>query len=201
LAGNAIKTPFTESINRFGAKKANDALQLEGKELPASVVSFADNMVTASFQVTGYGALPAVTVGVAMSRYVRLPIQAGDKGILRAADAVLGGITGLGTGIAGPAKPGNLGALIFEPVSNTAWPDPIDPNAVEIGGPNGVVMKLENSPTSTCSIIANSSGITLRFGAHSIVINSSGVTIDGKAFLPHSHSGVTTGAGTTGPVV
>lgn len=199
MSGNALKTPYVSNINRFAAKKVNDGLQLDGKDLPASVVSYSGGQLVASFQVQGYGTLPQVTVGVAQSRYVRLPLQAGDKGILRSADAVLGGITGLGTGTAGTAKPANLGALIFEPTSSTSWPAMVDANAVEIGGPNGAVIKLVGQASP--SIVINSSAITLTFGAHSIVINPSGITLDGKAWLTHTHSGVTTGSGNTGGVV
>lgn len=195
---NALKTPFTTNIQKFGAKKTNDALQLEGKELPAAIESTANNMVTASFQVTGYGALPQVTVGVAMSRYVRVPLRTGDTGVLRAADAVLGGITGQGTGTASNVKPGNLGALVFEHVSNTSWPALVDQQAVQVSAPHGFVLQTDDQ---TCSIIGNQSGLTLTFGGHTIVINSTGVIIDGKTFLIHEHSGVTIGTGVTGPVV
>lgn len=49
-------------------------------------------------------------------------------------------------------------------------------------------------------VIGTATSLTLSFGAKTIVINSSGVTIEGKLFLTHTHSGVTTGGGTSGPV-
>lgn len=198
MAGNALKTPLTYNINKFTQKKTNDALQLEGKELPAAIESTANNMVTASFQVTGYGALPQVTVGVAMSRYVRVPLRNGDKGVLRAADAVLGGVTGQGTGVASNVKPGNLGALVFEHVSNTDWPAVVDPLALELAAPHGIVAKTFDG---TAELILNQSGLNITFGGHSFVINSTGIFLDGKRWDIHEHSGVTTGAGVTGPVV
>lgn len=42
--------------------------------------------------------------------------------------------------------------------------------------------------------------ITLTVGAHALIINTSGITIDGKPFLTHTHTGVQTGTGVSGPV-
>ena len=57
------------------------------------------------------------------------------------------------------------------------------------------------------SVTVSSSGIEAVNGSNSMLVNSSGVTIDGtttiesRDFLAHTHSGVTTGSGTTGGVV
>jgi len=43
--------------------------------------------------------------------------------------------------------------------------------------------------------------ISMTVGAHNITINSTGVHIDGKIFLTHQHTGVTTGGGNSGGVL
>ena len=48
--------------------------------------------------------------------------------------------------------------------------------------------------------ISASNTLTLKVGGVDIVIDSSGVKIQGKLFLPHAHSGVSTGISDTGPV-
>jgi len=68
--------------------------------------------------------LPQVTVPIAMSQYVRLPINVGDTGICVAADVRLGAITGANTFGSGQTTlnaPANLSALVFVPLSNKSW--------------------------------------------------------------------------------
>lgn len=45
------------------------------------------------------------------------------------------------------------------------------------------------------------SQISMTVGAHSVVVSTSAVTIDGKVFLTHQHTGVSTGSGDSGGVL
>lgn len=93
--------------------------------------------------------------------------------------------------------PGNLAALVFVPISNKNAP-PIDPNAAQIQGPNGVILQTADGISS---IVINESGITLTFGSKIVQLNSSGLTIDGILFETHVHGGVTSGSSPTlGPM-
>jgi hypothetical protein len=118
-------------------------------------------------------------------------------GVAFPASVYIGGVSGLGGGVATMALQGNLSCLVWFPIGNKAF-SAVDPQAVTIYGPNGVVLRDSNSEAS---IALTPTGISLNCGGHSIVINSTGVTIDGKVFLTHEHSGVQTGTGDTGPVV
>ena len=71
------------------------------------------------------------------SEYIRLPIQVGDKGWVKAADAYLGGVSGLGGGVASLVRQGNLAALVFAPIGNTNFATVSNANAVTIYGVNG----------------------------------------------------------------
>jgi hypothetical protein len=137
-----------------------------------------------------------------------LPIRVGDQGVTMTADVYLGGISGLGGGAAGLSRPGNLTALIFQPVANAAWlPPGGDPNMRVIQGPDGV--QIQDLAGKVIGTFSKSNGITLSFGGNSIVINSSGITINGqgnttiesRVFLNHEHKGVQTGGGVTQGVV
>lgn len=214
MANNAQKTPLTRTLNRLAQKHALDAIALTGKSLPCTVAAVSGSIVTVNFEVTSVYTLPQVTMPLFGPEYIRYPIQKGDKGYAMAADAYLGGMSGLGGGAADLSLPANLSALVFMPIGNKIWSE-VDPNAVTIYGPNGVVARDTQSAT-VCTLtptgwtldvsngsaaVTASASISFSAGGHSIVISSDGVVIDGVAFLPHTHSGVTTGSGDSGPVV
>lgn len=203
MSGNALKTPFIRSLNRAAQKRALDAIQTLGKALPASVIAVSGSIVTVKFELSGPYTLPQVTCPMFGPEYIRYPTQVGDKGVVFPADAYLGGITGLGGGIADLTIPANLSALVFFPVANKGWSASDDPNAVVIYGPDGAIVR---NTANTASIKLASSGITLSdshgniiaMGSSGIKFTSGGVTVGATT---HDHSGVQTGAGTSGPPV
>ena len=113
---------------------------------------------------------------IAESRYVRLPVKVGDQGIAVAASVRIGGITGLGTGLAPLAPASNLGALVFLPVSNTAWTT-LDPNAVVISASNGAIIRTDDGKAVVT--IADDK-ITVAYQTINFVIDGSKVTINGN---------------------
>lgn len=200
MSDNSRKTPLASSLNRFARKTINDAYQLTGKALPASIVSADQGIVTVKFEVTaGSTPLPNVTIAIAESQYNRLPLQPGDNGVVVPADVLLGGITGLGSGTPSLySQAANLGALVFLPTANAGWAD-VDGTKTFTAGPNGAI--IQDLSGAAIINVDKTNGIKLSFGGHSIEIKSDNVYIDGKPFLPHSHSGVMTGGSDTGPVV
>lgn len=196
MADNYLKTPLGTSLNRLSVSRAQDAIKLTGRALPARLVSRVGMIVTVAFEVTSNYTLPEVTIPLAGSEYAREPLQVGCQGVVIPADVYLGGISGLGGGTAGLAQPGNLTALVFQPVGNTAFQS-VDPDVYTIYGPAGVTLR---DSTAASLIELTPTSITLSVGGHSIIINSSGVTIDGKVFLAHEHTGVATGSNNTGGV-
>lgn len=203
MAGNAQKTPLTRSLNQFAEQKVRDAIQLLGKALPASVVEVDGSIVTIKFEVQSDFTLPNIQVPMFGPEYIRYPIQAGCKGVVFPADARLGGITGLGSGVADLSMPGNLSALVFFPVANTGWSETPDPDKLVLYGPDGVIIQ---TPTGTIKIDLSSGGIEI---TGDIVINgnvtlngdltaSGDVVAEGTSLHTHTHGGVTTGGGTTG---
>lgn len=138
---NAQKTPFARSLNRFAEQKAAEAIQLTGRALPCSVVSVSGSIVTVKFEVDSKPfTLPNVTVPVGTPEYVRLPIQAGDKGVVLSSDAYLGGVSGLGGGTADLSIRANLSCLVFFPISNKGWSAAVDANALCLYGPDGTII-------------------------------------------------------------
>lgn len=180
MADNSFKTPFGRTINQLAETKALQAIQQLGKALPCSVVAVSGSIVTVKFEMNGPYTLPNVTMPMFGPEYVRYPIQVGDKGVTLPADAYLGGMSGLGGGVAGVTLPTNLSALVWLPISNQAW-FAVDPNAVTIYGPNGVVLQ-DTDATST--LILTPSGIamvgdttiTMTVGSNVIAMTASEVT-------------------------
>jgi len=175
MSNEGQKTPLALSLNNFAQKKIMDAVQLLGKGLPASVVSVSGSIVTVKFEIQSGFTLPQVTIPLFGPEYVRYPIQDGCKGVVVPMDARIGGVSGLGTGTADLSIPANLSALVFLPIANTAWTS-VDPNAVTLYGPNGVVIR---DTGSGAVITLTPSGINCVVGGNSLLINSSGTTVTG----------------------
>jgi len=171
----AIKKQLALTLTRMVDGRAADSQQIEGQALPCSVVAVNGAVVTIAFEVSANGqTLPQVTCPIAESFYVRLPIQVGDKGYALPARARMGGISGLGTGLAPLVVPSNLGALVFHPVGNASWAT-IDPNAVVINAPNGAVLR----DFGGNSIVTIDSGkVKVQQGSTTIVISGGDITIN-----------------------
>lgn len=166
MTGNVQKTPLVSTLNRFAEGKAIDETQQLGKSLPCSVVTVVSSgVVVVKFEVqsSDLGAtLPNVMVPVAWPEYIRYPVQVGDKGMCVTADAYLGGVSGLGGGVAGLVQQGNLAALAFQPLGNKAWTPTTDPNAVVIYGVQGQgVTLLSDLGGQTVKLVLTSTGITI----------------------------------------
>jgi len=156
------KTPFAVSISNLLDTKLGQNQQAFGFQLPCRVTAVNGAIVTVNFEIDtgGLFTFPPVTCPIAESTYVRLPVQVGDFGVCMAADARLGGVTGLGQGLAPLELPFNLGALVYVP--------------------NGVVLRDTNSAT-TITLVP--SGVTIIRGNTEMVINDTGVTITGNLLV------------------
>ncbi len=215
MAENSDKLWLQDSLNKLAIGRAATEIFNTGRSLPCRVESVSGALVTVSFQINASPlTLPQITIPKAESNWIRMPTQVGDLGVTMPADAYLGGISGLGGGTADLTPVGNLSALVFVPVSNSSS-NPIDPNAAQLQGPNGAIVRTTSGTES--QIVTNDSGTTITFGSNSITLNgsevsftaggktvtlnSSGFTIDGILFDTHTHGGVSTGSSfTTGPV-
>jgi hypothetical protein len=185
MSNNSLKTPLSKSLPELTQKKILDAMHLTGKSLPCHVISVDGAIVTVAFDVSSDFTLPQVTVPLFGPEYIRYPIQSGDKGAVIAFDARLGGNSGLGSGVPDLSQPANLTALVFLPFGNTEWAS-VDPDAVTIYGPNGVVLRDTGSnctfvltPT-TITIVAPDS-YTVTSGTTQFQLTPSGWSLNGPA--------------------
>lgn len=224
---SAQKTPLSWSLPALVDKKIREYIGQLGSSLPGHVLAVNGAIVTVAFDVTPGVLLPQVTLPLAGPEYVRMPIRAasddyaGDLGVCMPINAYIGATSGLGTASQTSLAQANLSNLVWFPIGNKNWSE-VDPNAVTLYGPNGVVTRDTESKSVTtltpdgittttqgtydvtsnddASISADTS-LTLTGGGHSIVISDAGVEIDGVLFLPHTHSLVQTGGDDSGPVV
>jgi phage gp45-like len=196
------KTPFAVSISDYVQSKLEQNRQNFGWQLPCRVIAVNGAIVTVNFEIDtgGQYTFPPVTCPIAQSIYVRLPVQIGDLGMCISADARLGGITGLGVkGALSPlGLPFNLGALVYVPLGANDWSS-VDPNAVNINAPNGVVIRDTNNQ---CTITLTPSGVTIVRGSTQVIINDTGITMYGNLLVHGSITGdngfhITGGTGAT----
>ena len=189
MADNFQKTPLTQSVNAAAMNRAGDATQAQGKSLPCTVVKVVSSgIVTVAFQVQGNQTLANVTMPVTWSEFTRIPVYVGMKGVARTADARLGGVSGLGGGVADFTLPGNLGALTFEPIGNTQWSVVDGDTLVFIGGPNGI--KIQDATNPAASVSCKDGTVTI---TGTLIIN-------GTPFLEYRATEVQTGSGISGPL-
>lgn len=173
----AQKTPFASTINNFTEKKIEDFQQTLGQILPCSVVSVDGAMVTVTFEVlSGQLTLPQVTCPIAEPEYIRLPIQPGDKGICMAASTRLGGVSGLGLGLAPLSSPSNLGGLVFMPIGNKNWFS-VNGQYLVMYGIDGVEITTKDLDVK---LTLNHSGITIDLNGGNLIVNNGNTTMNGN---------------------
>lgn len=184
MGNNFSKLWVQKNLNDLAINRAQQAIQNTGRALPCSVVAVNGALVTVNFEVNSSPwTLPRIIIPKAESPWVRMPTQVGDFGLTIPGDVSLAGVTGMGTGIADMARRGNLSTLVFLPLSNKNSP-PIDPNAAQIEGPNGAIIR---TTSGNASLTVNDDGITMSFGGKTVTLNGSGLTIDGVLFDTHTH--------------
>lgn len=198
---NAQKIPLTRTLPALAQAAALRLIQQYGEPLPGSVTSVSGPIITAQFNVQNANGqsinLPQVQMPIFGPEYIRYPVQVGDKGVAFPMPLYIGSVTGLG-----PDTPAQLGQLtgnlqlMWFPCGNKNWQPTSFPNYTVVYGVSGV--KIVDTATGTVVITVNASGITITGGNITIGPNT---TIDSRLFLAHTHSGVQTGAGVTGPVV
>jgi hypothetical protein len=182
--GNYQKTPIGGSLNRLARQNVGTAIQQLGKALPCSVVSIKGQAVKVKFEIASKYTLPQIVIPIATSKYDWLPLQAGDVGVTQPADAYLGGISGLGGGIADLTPPANLEALVFVPCAQASWSVP-DTNQRVVQGPTGVLLR---DTGNNCSINLTSTGVTITVGGNVIAtIDATGVHSETVTLHTHKH--------------
>ena len=194
-----LKTPLAVSLNEFSKSKFDDFLQSKGRALPCVITAVTGAIVTVKFEITGPFTLPQVKMPIAESVYGRMPIQVGDKGVALTGDVYLGGVSGLGGGVASFTQQSNLSTLIFFPIGSTAWPA-VDQNAYTLTGvgASGVVLR-SGDLSVTLTLTAN--GIAINLNGHSLTVTNGDVIADGISLKLHKHGGVQSGGGNTGPAI
>lgn len=144
MADNAQKTPIAQTLNRFADGKITSAAQLLGKSIPASAVSVdgTNTIVTVKLEVQGAPfKFPEITCPVYGPQWVRWPIQPGDPGVCFSSEYYLGGMSGLGGGVAGLNQMMNLGTLVWFPIGNANFNATDNAQAVVIYGPDGAIIR------------------------------------------------------------
>lgn len=215
------------AINQVAIQQALEVIQQTGLALPCRVTAISGSIVTVAFEVSSQWALPPVTLPKAEGPWIRSPTQIGDLGMTVPADVYLGGISGLGDGVATMATPGNLTALVWVPVASTSFPA-VNINAAYVCGPQGAV--IQDQAGNCILTVSNDGTITLSaktqiaLDAPTIALNgtvvqnagtgytgsvtlvgplhvTNDVTAETVSLTQHVHSGVQTGGGNTGAPV
>jgi hypothetical protein len=182
MTGNAQKTHYAREINKFAEQKALSAIQVTGKALPCHVVAVSGSIVTVRFDINSVFTLPDVTCPMSGPEYIRYPIQPGDQGVVLAIDYYLGGISGIGGGVATLTPQANLSALVFVPVSNTGantaknWPPVENPNAVVIYGPDGVIIR---SIDKHSKVTVGKTSVVVTVGTNNLTVDANNTRTSG----------------------
>lgn len=193
---------FQRSLNKQAANKARSAIAATGRALPCVVTAVFGSLVTVSFQVQSNNpyTLPELTLPKAESQWMRAPTQVGDAGITVPSDTSIGGINGAGAGVAQiNVAYGNLSALIFVPVSSSAFPVSPDANKVFVNGPAGAIL---SDAAQTASVTVSANLVTIKAGSSTWSFAPGALTMaSGVIAETHIHGGVQGGPSDTGPPI
>lgn len=187
--------------------RVKSLIQEQGWELPCTVVDVDDThgFVTIKFEIQNAPfILPTINIPVVGFQYIRFPIQVGDPGVTRRADADLTNISGFNSTQPSLSDAGNLSAILqFVPIMNAKFPAVANANILYIYGPEGVVIyDVEQNSVVTIS----PTQILLKYGDAEVKVSNDRVDINGtlyingNPYLGHQHSGVSTGGSNTGGV-
>lgn len=202
-----LKIPLFQSLEAVSRQRVQDAVQLAGKALPCSVSEVVSSgIVKVRFEVNATPwTLPEVTVPIGYPEYIRYPVQVGDKGVVRPADARLGGLSGLGSGTPTLDQPANLSALTFFWLGSSNWTAALDPTALEFYSPVGPV--IIRSADGMTKITVSNGGVVIDLGGpltvnsngHDVTVSGGGdVIADSISLKHHVHPGVQSGGDSTG---
>lgn len=136
MANNVQKTPYAQSLNKVGDRRASDAVAMLGKGLPCTVLEIVSpGIVVVNFEVEAAPfALPQVKMPVAKHGSVQYPIKKGDIGVALSADLRTGALTGLGGGNARMTDSvGTLAAMTFFWLGSLSE-QALDPDALCLNG-------------------------------------------------------------------
>ena len=156
-----IKLPLQSSLNRAATARAEEAIQNTGRALPCKVTAVEGSIVTVTFEANipyqqpdgtiAVYQLPPITLAKAESQWMRSPTQVGDFGLTLPADTFLGGISGIGTGVADTGVDyGNLSGtrLVWVPVAALSFASAPSPAQAYVNGPEGVFVS-DTAQTAT----------------------------------------------------
>jgi hypothetical protein len=156
-----LKLPLQSSLNRAATARAEEAIQNTGRALPCKVTAVEGSIVTVTFEANipyqqpdgtiAVYQLPPITLAKAESQWMRSPTQVGDFGLTLPADTFLGGISGIGTGVADTGVDyGNLSGtrLVWVPVAALSFDSAPSPEQAYVNGPEGVFVS-DTAQTAT----------------------------------------------------
>jgi phage baseplate assembly protein gpV len=193
MPDNYTKVWLQQSLNRIAKQRAAQEIEQTGWALPCRVTAVSGSIVTVSFEVLdSTRTLPPVTIPKAEGQWIRSPTQVGDFGLTVPADALLGGISGLGTGTATLNRPVNMAALCWIPISAAGFPE-VDTDAAYIAGPNGAVIK---DSGSHCICTLTPTGFIITLGASTFEITAEQIALTSPTIALNGNIVQTAGAGT-----
>ena len=184
MSDDYSKLWIQRNLNQLATNRALEAIKGTGRALPCKVTEVAGSIVTVTFEIKGTQTpagttatfegwtLPPLTLPKAESQWLRAPTQKGDLGMTMPADTFLGGVSGLGTGVADPTVDyGNMTTLVFVPVAAVGFGPAPDPNRAWINGPNGFDAT-DTARTGGIFYDAATATVTIYAGAQTIVVTS-----------------------------
>lgn len=197
------KLPIYSSLIETARKASTRAVHMDGRSMPATVVSVSGSIATVNFELESDFTIPQIAVPIFGAEYIRQPIQNGCKGVVFASDYYLGAMSGLGPGRATLPKRGNLSNLVFFPIGNSGW-SPVDDDTLTMYGVSGV--KILDKLGGSSYVEVEEGAITLSNGDASIKLDGGNVeitgtlVINGQTYTAHTHTNGNQGSPTGGVI-
>lgn len=168
---NAQKFSFQESLGKIAEQAADQAVNIFARPFPASIVSINGYIAKVKFEILSDYNLPIIEVPIIGSKYITLPLQSGDKGILIPCGASISAICGLGGNTADLTIPPNLASFVFLPIGNKDF-EQVDSSTLVLTGISEIMLrnsqhqlKLEDEKLSWTNLVTQINALLLTIGA------------------------------------
>lgn len=188
------RLPLQQQVNNATVNRIAEGLFAKGLQVPCKIKEVGTGYVKAIPLVNEISSL-VLTVPTGQSLYSQAPLQVNDFGVLISLDASVAQVTGLSSSVQSLKSTGNLGSLVFLPISSTQWAAMPDKDMYLIQGPKGFLLRSLDGTVAVTGTKGKS--LVFTYGKNNFTLDSSGaklncsLTVDGDIKSTGTVSGAT----------
>lgn len=188
------RLPLQQQVNNATVTRIAEGLFAKGLQVPCKIKEIDTGYIKVTPLVNEISSL-TLSVPTGQSLYSQAPLQVNDFGILISMDASVAQVTGLSSSVQSLKSTGNLGSLVFLPISSTQWAAMPDKDMYLIQGPKGFIIRSLDGSVAVTGTKGQS--LVFAYGDNSFTLDSSGAKLNCSLSVEGDISSSGTISGTT----